>query len=197
MTVKLRLARHGAKKSPYYRIVASENRAPRDGRFIDLIGIYDPTTSPETIRLNPGRIRYWLGVGAQPTLTVKSILSKHLTKAEEVAASNEVDAENSIWVQGPSNSPVVNGAVGAPNYEKKSVSIPDYVAPKVEEPAAEEAPAAEAAAEEAPAAEAAAEEAPAAEKVEAAAEEKVEAAAEETPAAEKAADDDAKAEAAE
>ena len=193
MTVKLRLARHGAKKSPYYRIVASENRAPRDGRFIDLIGIYDPTTSPETIRLNPGRIRYWLGVGAQPTTTVKSILSNHLAKAEEVVETNKVEAENSIWVQGPSNSPVANGAIGAPNYEKKAIVIPDYVAPKVEEPApAEET--AEAAAEEAPAAEAAAEEAPAAE-------EKVEAAAEEAPAAEEKAEEapaeDAKAEAAE
>ena len=160
MTVKLRLARHGAKKSPYYRIVASEDRAPRDGRFIDLIGIYDPTTSPETIRLNPGRIRYWLGVGAQPTHTVKSILSTHLAKAESVVATLEVDAENSVWVQGPSNSPVTTGAIGAPNYEKRQFSIPEYVAPKVEEPeapaAAEAAPAEEApaAAEAAPAEEA-------------------------------------------
>ena len=130
MTVKLRLARHGAKKSPYYRIVAADERARRDGRFIDLVGVYDPTTKPETIRLNPGRVRYWLGVGAQPTQTVKDILAAHLIKAEEVVTANEVAAETSVWVQGPDNSPASVGVVGAPGYKKREFTIPDYVAPE-------------------------------------------------------------------
>ena len=180
MTVKLRLARHGAKKSPYYRIVAADERARRDGRFIDLIGVYDPTTKPETIRLNPGRVRYWLGVGAQPTQTVKDILAAHLIKAEEVVTANEVAAETSVWVQGPDNSPASVGVVGAPGYKKREFTIPDYVAPKKEEPEAEAAPAEETA--EAAPAEETAEAAPAEETAEAApAEETAEAApAEET-----------------
>ena len=82
MGVKLRLARHGAKKTPYYRIVAADIRAPRDGRYIDHIGIYDPTTEPATIRLRPERVRYWLSVGAKPSDTVNNIFKRHLSAAE-------------------------------------------------------------------------------------------------------------------
>ena len=74
--VKLRLKRMGAKKRPSYRIVATESRSPRDGRFIEQIGFYDPLTDPATVTLKEDRIKYWLSVGAQPSETVHSILTK-------------------------------------------------------------------------------------------------------------------------
>jgi small subunit ribosomal protein S16 len=66
----------GAKKRPSYRIVVAESTAPRDGRFIEIVGLYDPLTEPATVRLNEERARHWLSVGAQPTATVRDILRK-------------------------------------------------------------------------------------------------------------------------
>lgn len=74
--LKIRLRRMGAKKRPSYRIVVAESRAPRDGKFIEIIGLYDPLTDPATVRLNEERARHWLSVGAQPTETVRNILRR-------------------------------------------------------------------------------------------------------------------------
>ncbi len=74
--IKLRLRRMGAKKRPSYRIVAADSRSPRDGRFIEVVGFYDPITNPATIRLDEERAKHWLSVGAQPTETVRDILFK-------------------------------------------------------------------------------------------------------------------------
>ena len=74
--LKIRLRRMGAKKRPSYRIVVAESSSPRDGRFIEIVGLYDPLTDPATIRLNEERARHWLSVGAQPTDTVRDILRK-------------------------------------------------------------------------------------------------------------------------
>lgn len=74
--LKLRLRRMGAKKRPSYRIVVAESSAPRDGKFIEIIGQYDPLTDPATIRLNEERAKHWLSVGAQPTETVRDILRR-------------------------------------------------------------------------------------------------------------------------
>ncbi len=76
MAVKIRLARRGAKKKPFYRIVASDIESPRDGRFLEILGTYDPMTEPASITLKEDRIRYWINEGALPTTTVKSILKK-------------------------------------------------------------------------------------------------------------------------
>jgi small subunit ribosomal protein S16 len=78
MAVKLRLARYGGKKSPYYRIVAADGRAPRDGRFLEQIGTYNPLTDPASVTLKHERVQHWLGVGAQPSTTVRNLLDKHL-----------------------------------------------------------------------------------------------------------------------
>lgn len=75
MPVKIRLTRHGRKKSPYYHIVVADSRAPRDGRFIERIGSYNPITNPATIELNFDRALDWLQKGAQPTDTCRAILS--------------------------------------------------------------------------------------------------------------------------
>ncbi|MBA3450897.1 MAG: 30S ribosomal protein S16 [Chloroflexia bacterium] len=74
--VKLRLRRMGAKKRPSYRIVAADSRSPRDGAFIENVGFYDPITDPATINVNLDRARYWISNGAQPTETVRSILTR-------------------------------------------------------------------------------------------------------------------------
>lgn len=76
MAVKIRLARHGAKKRPFYRIVAAQNEAPRDGRFLEVLGTYNPLTEPATIEIKVDRVKDWLGRGAQPTDTVRSLLRK-------------------------------------------------------------------------------------------------------------------------
>ncbi len=76
MAVKLRLQRMGKKKQPVYKLVAADSRSPRDGKFIEAIGLYNPLTDPATINLKEERALYWLNCGAQPTETVKSILSR-------------------------------------------------------------------------------------------------------------------------
>lgn len=76
MSVKIRLARRGAKKKPFYRIVAADVESPRDGKFLESVGTYDPMVEPAAIELKEDRIRYWMSEGAIPTTTVKSILKK-------------------------------------------------------------------------------------------------------------------------
>jgi small subunit ribosomal protein S16 len=76
MAVKIRLRRMGRKKKPFYRVVVADSRAPRDGRFIDEIGTYDPLKDPGEIKIDSEKAKKWLGVGAQPTDTVKSLLKK-------------------------------------------------------------------------------------------------------------------------
>lgn len=74
MAVKIRLARHGAKKRPYYRIVVADSRSPRDGRFIEEIGRYNPCVEPTMVSFNDERLKYWLECGAQPTDTVARLI---------------------------------------------------------------------------------------------------------------------------
>jgi small subunit ribosomal protein S16 len=74
--VKIRLRRMGAKKNPYYRIVVADSLSPRDGRFIEEIGAYDPLAEPAKITVNAERAQYWIKNGAQPTDTVKALLKK-------------------------------------------------------------------------------------------------------------------------
>lgn len=74
--VKIRLRRMGAKKNPFYRIVVADSRAPRDGRFVEEIGTYDPLAEPAAVTVDAERAQYWVKNGAQPTDTVKSLLKK-------------------------------------------------------------------------------------------------------------------------
>ncbi len=76
MATKIRLKRMGAKKNPFYRIVVADSRAPRDGRFIDEIGTYNPNTNPATVDINAEKAQKWIGTGAQPSDTVKSLFKK-------------------------------------------------------------------------------------------------------------------------
>ena len=77
MAVKIRLRRMGAKKAPFYRVVVADSRYPRDGRFIEEVGYYDPMTNPATVKLDNEKIAKWIANGAQPTETVKSLIDKY------------------------------------------------------------------------------------------------------------------------
>ena len=163
MALKIRLARHGTKKRPFYRIVVADSRAPRDGRFIENVGTFNPLLpkdSDQRVQMKEDRIQHWLGVGAKPTDRVHRFLDaagilkrdarnnplkglpgkKRQEREEEAAAAAEAAAE-----------------------EAAAAAEAEAEAPAEEAPA-EEAPAEEAAAEEAPAEEAVVEEAPAEEK---------------------------------
>lgn len=149
--VKLRLRRRGRKRLPIYDIVAADSRSPRDGRYIERIGQYNPLISSTATFIDRDRARYWVKTGAQPSDTVRNILSREgiylaLQMESKGASAEEITEMMEAHVAGIRSREASNAAVG-----KKAEPAP----------AAEEAPAAEA--EEAPAAEAATEEAPAAE----------------------------------
>jgi small subunit ribosomal protein S16 len=84
--IKLRLRRTGAKKRPSYRIVVAEHSSPRDGRFIEIIGHYNPLTEPATVKVDEERAKHWLSVGAQPTETVAGLLKRAGVIASEPKA---------------------------------------------------------------------------------------------------------------
>ena len=79
MAVKIRLRRMGAKKAPFYRIVVADTRYPRDGRFIEELGYYDPTKEPSVLKVDDEKAKSWIANGAQPTDTVKALLKKNGT----------------------------------------------------------------------------------------------------------------------
>lgn len=79
MAVKIRLRRMGAKKAPFYRIVVADSRYPRDGRFIEELGYYDPTKEPSVLKVDDEKTKSWIANGAQPTDTVKALLKKNGT----------------------------------------------------------------------------------------------------------------------
>lgn len=108
MPVKIRLTRHGRKRYAYYHIVVADSRAPRDGRYIERIGSYNPNTNPATIDLNVDKALTWLGQGAQPTDTARAILSykgvmmkKHLLEGVKKGAFDEAEAERRFnkWME--------------------------------------------------------------------------------------------------
>ena len=181
MATKIRLQRHGRKGYAYYPIVVADSRAPRDGRFIERIGSYNPNTNPATVSLNFERALYWVEVGALPTDTVRSILSKegvmmmkHLRGGVRKGAFDEAEAQRRFdaWKAGKDKEVAAAAAKleAAAEADKKArfeaevaknkAKAEEVAKKKAEKLAAEEAAAAEAAAQEAPEA---AEEAPAAE----------------------------------
>lgn len=88
MATAIRLRREGAKNAPYYKVVVTDSRARRDGRFIEIIGTYDPKKQGENAQMALDRVEYWLSVGAQPSDTVKSLIKKlRATAASEAVAA--------------------------------------------------------------------------------------------------------------
>ncbi|TQV79610.1 30S ribosomal protein S16 [Denitrobaculum tricleocarpae] len=141
MSVKIRLARGGAKKRPYYRVVVADTRSPRDGRFIEKVGAYNPMVAkdhPDRVKLNDDRIKHWLSVGALPTDRVARIL-----------AANDLYATPAIPTQTKKDKPKAKAQERlAMEAEAKREAEEAAAAPSEEAPA-EEAPAEEAPAEEA------------------------------------------------
>jgi small subunit ribosomal protein S16 len=181
MAIALRLSRGGAKKRPYYRIVAADSRSARDGKYLEQIGTYNPLLAKDDekrVVLNEDRARYWLGVGAQPSDRVLRFLDAAGIK-ERAARNNpkkgepgqaakdraEERAAKAAEAEEAAKAPVEEEVTEAPAEEVAAEAAPAEEAPAAEAPAeeaaAEEAPAEEAAAEEAPVEEAAPEEAPA------------------------------------
>ena len=96
MSVRVRLTRVGSKKNPIWRVVVADQRSPRDGRFIETIGHYNPQTNPSTIAIDEERFQHWVARGAQPTNTVKQLVKAHhkgAPVAEEPAPEPEPEAE--------------------------------------------------------------------------------------------------------
>ena len=87
MAVHIRLARFGTKKNPFYRVVVTDVRSPRDGRFIEAVGTFDPRTSPPIIRLNQARVEHWQKNGAKPSATVARVIKDHARQAATTVAS--------------------------------------------------------------------------------------------------------------
>jgi small subunit ribosomal protein S16 len=82
MAVRIRLTRLGRKKKPFYRIIVADSQSPRDGKFLDIIGTYDPLMDPIAININNDKLQEWLGRGALPTTTVKSLIKKSSAVAQ-------------------------------------------------------------------------------------------------------------------
>ena len=152
MSLKLRLSRGGAKKRPYYRIVVADSRMPRDGRYIERVGTYNPMLPqehPDRIKLDGDRIKHWLGVGAQPSDRVARFLGQaDIIPMPAISVTPKKSAPRAKTLERMREAEAAAG----PAEEE----VPAEEAPAEEAPA-EEAPAEEAAAEEAPAEEAAAE----------------------------------------
>jgi small subunit ribosomal protein S16 len=165
LAVKIRLARAGAKKAPFYRVVAADSRAPRDGRFIEILGRYNPRTQPSTVEVDLAKVDVWLAKGATPTETAGKLIAiargeKTAPKAEKTVskkAAAKVEAE----AKAKADAKVEAAKAKTEAAEAKADVAEEAVAGEapVEEPAAEESVAVEAP-EEPAAEEAVAEEAP-------------------------------------
>jgi small subunit ribosomal protein S16 len=175
MAVKIRLQRHGSKKRPFYFIVVADGRAPRDGKFIQKIGTYNPLTVPATIELDRQKALEWLNKGAQPTDTVHRILSfkgvlylKHLLRGVKLGLFDDATAMAKFQTWYAEHESQVSSKTDAHKKAQAAKKVYVPVVKKVAEPVAEEVATATDESEpvvatEAPAAEAAAEETPAAE----------------------------------
>ena len=176
MAVKIRLARHGAKKAPFYRVVASDGRARRDGRFLEILGRYNPRTTPSTVELDLEKVDAWIAKGAQPTEAAGKLIAIARGEKEAPVKADVVSkkAAAKAVAEEAATAKAAEDAAAA-----KAAAAEDAAAAKAEaKAAAEEAPAEEVPAEEAPAEEAPAEEAAEPEAEEAPAEETAEPAAE-------------------
>ncbi len=155
MSVSLRLSRGGSKKRPYYKVVVANSRSPRDGAYLEQVGTYNPLLAKDDenrVRLTEDRVRYWLGVGAQPTDRVARMLDKAGIK-ERPATVNPAKGEPGKKAKERAE----DRAKKIAEAEEAKRAADEAAAAAAAAPAVEEAPAEEAAAEEAPAAEAAAE----------------------------------------
>jgi small subunit ribosomal protein S16 len=111
MAVSIRLRREGTKNRPYYKVVVADKRSPRDGKFIETIGTYDPKKPDHNSTLNIDRVEYWIGKGAQPSDTVRSLIKTNKKIAAGTVASSETKPERSQSAQEETSPPVSSDQV--------------------------------------------------------------------------------------
>jgi small subunit ribosomal protein S16 len=148
MSVRVRLTRVGSKKNPIWRVVVADQRSPRDGRFIETIGHYNPQTEPSTIRIDEERLQHWLARGAQPTGTVKQLV-KAYSKGGGAAAAAEPDAAVAAPASAATSASAAPGDP-APGAAEEVDAEPGGTPPEPPDPAADAEDAADAAEGEAP-----------------------------------------------
>lgn len=147
--VRLRLRRGGSKKKPHYRIVATDSRYPRDGRFIEIIGYYSPVTTPKKLHIDAEKALTWLKNGAQPSDTVRSLLKqkgimemwhkvRHGATFEEVLPKVEEQPEPETASEEPQAEAPTTAEAAAPVEEATTEATPDTEAPAEEEAASED-----------------------------------------------------------
>jgi small subunit ribosomal protein S16 len=105
MAVSIRLRREGAKNSPYYKVVVADRRSPRDGKFIEIIGTYDPKIPGRNSTLKIDRVEYWISKGAQPSDTVRSLIKKNKKAAATAEPATKTEQNEQQSVQEPSSPP--------------------------------------------------------------------------------------------
>jgi len=145
LAVKIRLARAGAKKAPFYRVIAADSRAPRDGRFIEILGRYNPRTEPSFVELDIDKIDAWIAKGAQPTEAAGKLIA--IARGEKAAPKIEVKISKKVAAKAVADKKAKEDAASKPEVETKAVAeepSAEPVAevapePAVEEPAADEA----------------------------------------------------------
>jgi small subunit ribosomal protein S16 len=135
--LRIRLRRVGAKKQPSYRIVVAESTSPRDGKFVETIGFYNPRTEPETVRIDEGRALHWLSVGASPSDAVERIFRTHGTmeRLEKLRAGAALDALVAEAEATKAKTEAPKRVVAA---EVAAVEVVDEALPEASEPASEE-----------------------------------------------------------
>jgi len=143
LAVKLRLRRMGKKRQPIYKVVAADARSPRDGKIIEALGIYNPKTDPATIELNEDRALYWLGCGAQPTETVRNLLSKKgiLLKKEllkEGLSEEAIAAKLDDWGKSKESSNQIKKAAAEQKKKEEADSAQKKLAEETKEKEAKE-----------------------------------------------------------
>jgi small subunit ribosomal protein S16 len=149
--LKIRLQRHGAKHAPFYRMVVTEVTAPRDGRFIEILGTYDPQchAKEDELKLKMNRIDHWLGVGAQPTDTVRSLIRQGRLDPEERLARAEKKSQSKVArrLKGAASVPSMDDSTGDAPAEDSSPTADQATEAPAEEPVATEAVVSEASSE--------------------------------------------------
>jgi small subunit ribosomal protein S16 len=146
MSVRVRLTRVGSKKNPIWRVVVADQRSPRDGRFIETIGRYNPQTDPSTIAIDEERLEHWLARGAQPTGAVKQLMKAQAKAGGPQVAGEEAEAAAGAVAAEPAAAPEAAGAMAAAAAPSEAPATPEPAAPEAAAPAAAESATSEAAA---------------------------------------------------
>jgi len=144
MAVRIRLQRHGSKKRPFYRLVATDARNKRDGRFNELLGVYNPRANPQVVDFKMERIEYWLGVGASPSDTAKRLIDRARKGGEDLIGLRSYEKLNGERLKARREAAYKVEAYKAPVADAAPAAVTTPAAEAAaESPVAEEAPAAE------------------------------------------------------